>query len=65
MSSCDENTSTTSDGELALRLVAIVGLVGLSGMFSGLTLALLGLDTNQLKVSCFVHASAFCAPISV
>lgn len=33
------------------RFVIIVGLIALSGLFSGLTLGLLGLDTKNLEVS--------------
>ena len=39
-----------SIGEIILQYIAIVVLVALSALFSGLTLGLLGLDTNQLKV---------------
>lgn len=43
--------ATTDVGFEVFRWIAIVVLVALSGMFSGLTLGLLGLDTNQLAVS--------------
>jgi hypothetical protein len=43
--------ATTDVGFEVFRWITIVVLVGLSGTFSGLTLGLLGLDTNQLAVS--------------
>jgi len=33
-----------------LEFIPIVGLIALSGLFSGLTLGLLSLDVNQLEV---------------
>lgn len=51
-----QNTTSTDDGGDSdvvfevFRYVAIVALIMLSGLFSGLTLGLLGLDTNQLEV---------------
>ena len=45
-----------------LRFAAIAGLVALSGLFSGLTLGLLGLDLSELNVrGCCSPVSAQCA----
>jgi len=48
-SSCGE-TIEMPGWELALRLLGCVVLLSLSALFSGLTLGVLGLDTNQLKI---------------
>lgn len=46
----DEGSSSTSVGESALNLVVVVVLVAASGLFSGLTLGLLGLDKIGLEI---------------
>ena len=46
----DGGDTTESSALFVARLAVIVILVSLSGLFSGLTLGLLGLDTNQLLV---------------
>lgn len=51
------HTSTSEGEELSagvefLRYLAIVLLVLCGAMFSGLTLGIMGLDTNQLQVRC-------------
>lgn len=38
--------------ELALRIVACAFLLALSALFAGLTLGVMGLDTNQLEIVC-------------
>ena len=37
-----------------ITLIPIIALIAMSGLFSGLTLGLLSLDTNQLKVSTII-----------
>jgi hypothetical protein len=59
-----QNTTDAVDGggggesgaAMTGRLAGIVVLVCMSGLFSGLTLGILGLDTNQLLVSGVWHA---------
>lgn len=48
----DDNDGTSSPTyATVLRFIALVILVLASGLFSGLTLGIMGLDTNQLKVT--------------
>ncbi|CAM9396109.1 unnamed protein product [Scytosiphon promiscuus] len=46
----DDSSSSTSVGANALNLVVVVVLVAASGLFSGLTLGLLGLDKIGLEI---------------
>ncbi|CAN0240408.1 unnamed protein product, partial [Hapterophycus canaliculatus] len=45
-----DDSSSTSVGESALNLVVVIVLVIASGLFSGLTLGLLGLDKIGLEI---------------
>jgi hypothetical protein len=64
--SSSSSSSSSGDGVLApestgaavARFVAIGFLLVMSGLFSGLTLGLLGLDCNQLLVRMFKHCVA-------
>ena len=48
--STDMSPPALSPGELAGRVIGAVVLLCFSAIFSGLTLGLLGLDTNQLQI---------------
>lgn len=54
-SNATATTSAASNAEEALRIFGVVALVMCGGMFSGLTLGIMGLDTNQLQVCACVR----------